>query len=74
MGHEVNDSVECHSGYEYADRPTALHYEGERMEIVEIIARWRIPGGRCFRVLTSGGRTFELFYGELYDEWRINPV
>jgi hypothetical protein len=70
----VNDLVECHSGYEYADRPVALYYEGVRLEIVEIIARWRIPGGRCFRVMTAGERVFELFYGELYDEWRVNPL
>jgi hypothetical protein len=74
MDHEINDPVECHSGYEYADRPVALYHEGERLAIVEIIARWRIPGGRCFKVLTAGGHVFELFYGELYDEWRVNPV
>jgi hypothetical protein len=33
---------------------------------------WRIPGGRCFRVRVQDGRLFELFYGELYDEWRIH--
>jgi hypothetical protein len=70
----VKDLVECHSGFEYADRPTALHYEGERLEISEITVRWRIPGGRCFRVITADGRRFELFYGELYDEWRVNPI
>jgi hypothetical protein len=74
MDREIKDLVECHSGYEYADRPVALYYEGERLEIVEIIARWRIPGGRCFRVMTAGEQAFELFYGELYDEWRVNPV
>jgi hypothetical protein len=25
------DWVECHSGYVYADRPVALHWEGNRM-------------------------------------------
>jgi hypothetical protein len=35
-------------------------------------ASWRQPGGRRFRVRTDDGRVFELFYGELYDEWRIH--
>jgi hypothetical protein len=65
-------TVECHSGFTYADRPTALHYEGELLPIVAIEARWRIPGGRRFRVRVEDGRIFELFYGELYDEWRIH--
>jgi hypothetical protein len=41
------------------------------LEIAAIEAAWRIPGGRRFRVRTADGRVFELFYGELYDEWRI---
>ncbi|HSV85362.1 MAG TPA: hypothetical protein VLH85_02235 [Levilinea sp.] len=74
MDHPLNDLVECHSGHEYADRPVALYYDGERFEITEIIDRWRIPDGRCFRVLTSSKCAFELFYDELFDEWRVNPI
>jgi hypothetical protein len=67
----MSDLVECHSGHEYPDRPTALHWQGERIEIEDIVARWRIPGGRYFRVRTNDDQLFELFYGELYDEWRV---
>lgn len=66
--------VECHSGHTYADRPTALYWQGDRLEVVEIEARWRIPGGRKFRVRTETGQRFELFYGEMFDEWRIHPL
>jgi len=71
MGDEL---VECHSGSEYAERPTALRWDGQRLEITEILAQWRIPGGKCFRVQVQDERIFELFYGELYDEWRINLI
>jgi hypothetical protein len=64
--------VECHSGYTYAERPIALHWEGRRLPIQAIEARWRLPGGRRFRVRTEDGQVFELFYGELYDEWRVH--
>lgn len=70
----MSDPVECHSGYEYAERPVALHWEGERLTVDEVEAGWRIPGGKRFRVRTADGRRFELFYGELYDEWRIHPI
>jgi hypothetical protein len=65
------DSVECLSSTTYAERPIALLWQGARLEIAAIEAAWRIPGGRRFRVRTADGRVFELFYGELYDEWRI---
>ncbi len=68
----MTDIVECHSEYEYTEKPIALTWEGQRLEIADILARWRIPGAKCFRVSTADGQIFELFYGELYDEWRIN--
>ncbi len=85
MGDELKESgswpqwkneepVECHSGYEYAERPVALRWEGQRLEIEAILAEWRISGGKRFRVRVTDGRIFELFYGELYDEWRINLI
>ena len=74
MGEELEQPVECYSGSEYAERPIALRWEDQRLEIAEIEAQWRIPGGKCFRVRTRDNRRFELFYGELYDEWRINEV
>ena len=68
----MSEIVECHSDYEYAERPIALTWKNQRLEIAEIIERWRIPGARCFRVRTVDEQVFELFYGELYDEWRIH--
>lgn len=71
MGSEL---VECHSGYEYAERPVAFYWEGNRWEIEAIEAQWSLPGGKQFRVRTQDERIFELFYDELKDEWRVNPV
>jgi len=74
VGDELAPAVECHSGYEYAEYPIALRWQGQRLALARIEARWRIPGGKSFRVCTEDGRRFELFYGELYDEWRVNPA
>ncbi len=67
------DHVECHSGYTYADRPTVLIYRGQKRQIIEILARWHIPGGRCFRVCLDDDAIFELCYAEMSDEWQIVP-
>jgi len=64
--------VECHSGFEYAERPTALRWKGERLKVEAVEAEWRISGGRKFRVRTTDEQMFELLYVELYDEWRIH--
>jgi hypothetical protein len=68
----VPEPVECHSGYEYAERPIAVWWKGERLEVEAVEAQWRISGGKKFRVRTHDGRVFELLYVELYDEWRVH--
>ncbi|MGD8812962.1 MAG: hypothetical protein PVI78_00645 [Anaerolineales bacterium] len=64
-------TVEAHSGYTYGERPVALYWEGSRLQIAEVEARWRVPSGNGFRVRTEDNRVFELYYDRSSDEWRI---
>lgn len=68
------DSVECRSDSEYAERPLALTWQGERFEVVEILGRWRGPYEKGFRVKTADGQAFELIYREMLDNWHIQPL
>jgi hypothetical protein len=70
----IVDSVECRSDAEYADRPLALTWQGRRLEIAEILATWRGPGEKGFRVKTADGQAFELAYRQLPDEWHVQPL
>jgi hypothetical protein len=67
----MSDLVECHSGFAYADRPVALTWEGQRLEISQILAEWLTPEEKHFRVRTTDGREFELAYSPAMDEWQI---
>jgi hypothetical protein len=67
--------VECRSNSTYAERPLAFYWQGQRLEVERILARWRTPTANCFRVLVRGNPgTFELQYDEITDAWRIEPV
>jgi hypothetical protein len=68
------DSVECRSDSEYAERPLAITWQGHRYEIAEILARWRGPGEKGFRVKTTDGQAFELTYRVVSDEWEIQLI
>lgn len=70
----MKTSVECYSGVEYAERPTALMWEGQRLAIEEIERRWREPGGPAFRVRTKDGRRFQLRYDEQDNTWTIHAL
>ena len=66
--------VECRSDSEYAERPLSLTWEGCQYEIAEIVARWRGPSEKGFRVKTANGMAFDLTYRELPDEWLVQPI
>jgi hypothetical protein len=70
----MGELVECHSGFTYADRPVALTWEAQRLEIVEVLAVWRTPEKKLFRVRTNDGREFELAYNQATDEWQIETL
>ena len=63
--------VECRSDSEYAELPIALYWQELRLEIAEILARWRTPAGKCFRVRTADDQIFELIYNEISADWQI---
>ena len=67
------DLVSCRSDYSYAQRPVALQWEGQRLDIY-VEAEWRTPDGRRFRVNAGDDRRFELVYRELDDEWQITLI
>lgn len=68
------ETVECLSGSTYAERPLALTWEGERLEIEAILSQWRTETGAWFRVKTRDGRVFELAYEESREAWQIHPI
>lgn len=68
---KLGEIVECRSDSTYAERPVAFTWQGLHLDVVEILARWRAPGTRGFRVRTPGGVAFELVYDENSDVWSI---
>jgi hypothetical protein len=66
------DLVECHSGATYAERPTALYWEGRRLLVEEVLASWREPGLARFRVRTEDNQAFDLAYDEANDTWLVS--
>jgi hypothetical protein len=70
----MTELVECHAGYTYAERPTALLWQNRRLVVIEIIERKRTPDGRYFRVRTEENLAFELIFDEAGDTWQIHEV
>ena len=67
----MNDRVECYSGASYAERPVALIWEGQKLEVNEILSEKRTPEGKTFRVCVNDNRQFDLLYDEKNDNWQV---
>ena len=70
----MNEIVECRSESTYAEKPVALVWDGARLEITDILSRWRSPDAIHFRVRASNRQDFELTYDEAADRWHIQSV
>lgn len=68
----MEDQVECRSDSEYAGRPLAFFWQGQRLEVSDVLAQWRTPRGKAFRVRVLGDLVFELFYDESFDTWTVS--
>jgi len=68
------EMVECLSSSTLPERPLALTWEGRRLEIEAILARWRTPETCCFRVRTADGRNFDLSFHQVRTDWQVVPA
>lgn len=69
----MTDPVECASSAAYADRPTALYWEGKRLPVEKIVSRWSAPNGQYFLVVAQA-QLFEICYQPSSDGWQIQLI
>jgi tryptophan 2,3-dioxygenase len=67
------DPVACHSGSAYAEYPLRFEFQGEALAVDEVLARWRTPTGKRFRVRAAQA-LFDLVYDEAQDHWRVEQL
>ncbi len=67
------DLVECRSDSEYAERPIAFFWDGERLAVEQILDRRRMPEGKRFTVQAVGGGIYDLVYDQAEDAWTVSP-
>jgi len=68
------DIVECLSSSAYPERPLALTWDGQRLEVAAVLSQWRTPEALFFRVQTRDGRLFDLAFSLAGNSWQIQPI
>ena len=63
--------VECHSGYQVKERPTAFRFCDRQYTVKEVVDRWYGEGAVYFKVEADDGNTYLLKYEEGQDCWDL---
>ena len=71
---QAGSHVECYSGSEYAEYPRAFDWQGQRLEVEDVLQRRRTPSGKAFRVQVTDGHVYDLFYDEMSQAWLADLV
>jgi aminotransferase len=64
-------TVECYSGYTYAQEPRAFVWHGVRRTVTRVERTWREPDGPHFSVQADDGCRYNLAYDEARVAWQI---
>ena len=65
--------VHAHAGGRGEEEPRSFEWAGARLEVREILVRWREPGGRYFRVVAEDGTRYLLVCREPDLNWWLCP-
>jgi hypothetical protein len=64
-------NVRCYAGVSCPERPVAFEWEGQWLEVVEVLRHARTPEGLLFDLLAQDGRRYRLNWDANQDGWRI---
>ena len=70
----MSNLVICRSEFTYPERPLKIFWEAKWLAVQVVLQRWRLPAGIRFWVRAEDGRSYELHYWEVNDEWHIYPL
>jgi hypothetical protein len=64
-------NVHCYAGASYPERPVAFEWEGQWLEVAELLRQARRPEGLLFEVQAEDGKRYRLVWDAETDEWTV---
>ncbi len=74
VSQKVNDTgiqVECYAGYRGEETPRRFSLGERRIEVVDVVDRWRTPDNYYFKVLGDDGGVYVLRYDIVSAQWGV---
>jgi len=70
-GLAVDVRVEWYAGYRAEETPRRLFIRDRRVEVRDVLERWRTPAGRGFRVRGDDGADYVLVQEQVSGVWTL---
>ena len=74
MGRKIVSKVECHSGFSSCDHPTAIWWQGHHHLVKAIIAEWRTPIEKHYRLLIDENLILNAVFNEKNNSWNVEKI
>ena len=69
-----SERVICRSDHDYLGYPLAFYWQGQRLEVSQLLVENHTPTGYTFRVRTGESDIFELSYEPSTDQWSVSHL
>ncbi|MBW1991080.1 MAG: hypothetical protein JRI59_02945 [Deltaproteobacteria bacterium] len=70
----MNQKVETYSGGRLHERPRRFLWQGQWLQVEEVLDRWQTPEYLGFTVKAQDGRVYQLRYRHQQDAWEISDA
>ena len=74
MGRKITSTVECHSSYSSCDHPSAIWWQGKRHLVKAIIAEWRTPVEKHYRLFVDEKLFLKAIYNDKENIWKVERI
>lgn len=74
MDRKIVAKVECQSGYSSCDHPNAVWWLGQRHLVKAIMAEWRTPIEKHYRLLVPENMIFHAAFHMKNNSWNVEKI
>ncbi len=68
---DMSAQVECYAGYRGEETPRRFSLGERKVEVIEVVDRWRTPDHQYFKVLGDDGGVYVLRYANASGQWEM---
>ncbi len=71
---DISLQVECYAGYRGEETPRRFSLGEKKVEVIDVVDRWRTPDHHYFKVLGDDGGVYVLLCANASGQWEMTRL